>query len=180
MNREKNTESRCSEPLEEDKEHLSAMEHIVFGSKVTISLAEQPNFILHSQGFIQEDVLIHNINCNANDSLSLLGHDPSNCIFDILPFNSLRNFRFQSKMQKGVRNLETLQKKIFSEDSIKKRSENLEDFKKKLWEEVGSNKNFLEKMRGTNVLYENSIFVLLHSNSLKFLTLNIEENEKSQ
>lgn len=180
MIQERTAESRFTELEEEDKEHFSRLEPIVYGSKITISLADHPNFILHSPGFIQENILIHNIDGALTDSLSQLANDPSNCIFELLPFTSLRNFQFQSKLHGKMRDFNQLQQEIFPNETSKYRSDRLETIKKKLWEEVGSNKNSIEKVRGSHVLYENSVFVLLHSDSLKFLTLNTEDSEKSQ
>ena len=62
------------------------LEPLTFGSIITLSLDEFPNYYLYSEGF-----LTHNIKLKKFDPTELVGkkdHDYSLCTFKILPFST--------------------------------------------------------------------------------------------
>lgn len=159
------------------KVELTELEPILFGAKITIvGVSEGTTWMLHSDGFVNSRPYLRNTRGHSKEE-DLLANDSSNSIFQILPFSSFSNFQIQGKLAKFLRDFEKTKDDIIDK-SLKRlsaRKADLENMKQQLWDETTSNRSIFDKMKGTPVYYENTSFLLLHCNSLKFL--NVQDNE---
>lgn len=147
------------------KEIESESEVLTFGSKITISLSENSDFFIASEGFVLGEVLLRNVFEVREEKVDM--RDPSDCVFQILPFSSLTCFKTQEFLSQKIRSLDFFKG---TSGEIQERKTALEDLNNKIWDEIISIQSIFDKMKGQPVLYESSPFLLLHINSMKILT----------
>lgn len=150
-----------------NKENEDMGEPIYFGSTITISLNEEEDKYIFAEGFLSNKISIKSIfDLNESNITNF-----NNCTFKILPFSNSST----SKGQNQILNDIVKNQDYFLKSSISTKKNKIADLKNRLSVELHSSVNIFKKLRGTPVLFQNSSFQLLHCSSLKYLSLNDQD-----
>ena len=145
---------------------------LTYGSSILLSLSEDPHKVLFATGFIQPSLTIQHLEdaspLNSNDKFP----EFSFSLFRILPFMSSENFKWQNKVLGEIQGGNKNRKSSEMDTNSKERKKDFDELLQSFDLEFNSNLNVYEKMKGCPLLFESSIFQLMHVETLKFLSLN--------
>lgn len=147
-----------------------------YGSTIIFSLPDFHRKVLSADGFIKPSLTISTFEDQTQNNLNEKYQDFSNSLFKIMPFSSYDNFKWKLKVLNEFLNQDTAQKiKLDNEKrNSKERKKDFEELLQSFDLELNSNLGIYEKMKGSPLLFESSVFQLLHVETLKMLSLNTD------
>ena len=130
---------------------------LTYGSTILLSLSEDPNKVLFASGFILPSLTIQHLEDASPLNSSEKYPEFSFALFKILPFGSNENFKWQNRV------LNEIGGKASKGDFEKDRKKDFEELLQSFDLEFNSNLNLYEKMKGSPLLFESSVFQFIFS-----------------
>lgn len=157
-------------------ENRSKFELLTFGSEISLQLMEKPDWFLYSDGFIENELYCMDFSMGLH-KINTFDFDKS--IFKILPFSSIANFKTQKELHEKYYERKSLKKEIkrLSFLGVKDRRNEIKEKEQNFREELKMTENIYKKMKGTNIVFGASSFLLIHKLSLKYLSLRTEDKD---
>ncbi|CAD8074919.1 unnamed protein product [Paramecium sonneborni] len=144
------------------------LQPVTYGSVIYLSTESNLNSFMFSDGFMDTSVKLKSFE-------SICGvdyYDFSFSLFMVLPFSSIQSFEHQANV------IQEWRKKLIdnNENKLEKRREAIQEMWNKLESEYQFNLGVIQKSYNSSICFASSNFMLLHINSLKFLTLYQDDN----
>ncbi|CAD8158586.1 unnamed protein product [Paramecium pentaurelia] len=144
------------------------LQPVTYGSVIYLSTESNLNSFMFSDGFMDKSVKLKSFE-------SICGvdyYDFSFSLFMVLPFSSIQSFEHQANV------IQEWRKKLIdnNDNKLEKRREAIQEMWNKLESEYQFNLGVIQKSYNASICFASSNFMLLHINSLKFLTLYQDDN----
>lgn len=146
---------------------------LTYGSSIILTVPQDPKAAIFLENFIQPNLSI--IHLEENASTGFIDNkypEYSFSLFKILPFSSADNFKWQERILTDFLDEDKKGQSLAERLNSKERKKEFEDLIQSFDLEFNSNLLLFEKMKGSPIFFESSVFQLLHCETLRYLSLN--------
>lgn len=164
----------------EGNEIKEKAQQITFGSEISFRTVKSKHFFIYCDGYIDSKLTCISLTLGEANQVNYgrlrIKVDMEKSVFRIMPFQGSWTFRYMTKVQSFLSDFEIERKKLAQLD-LEVRKEEISDLRQRFFDEILTNISTYDKAKNTPVMYNSTVFVLVHKISMKFLSLRDEGND---